>query len=88
MKCVKLQGNPSRFMNHSCDHNCVTETWSVNNETRIAFRTLKPIPKGTELTYDYQFISTERIECHCGAANCKRFLGNDAVKEVRKVSSS
>ncbi|KAH1028136.1 hypothetical protein HUJ05_001527 [Dendroctonus ponderosae] len=31
----KTQGNLSRFMNHSCDPNCVTQKWTVLGETRV-----------------------------------------------------
>jgi SET domain-containing protein len=68
-------GNESRFINHSCDPNCdvVIERGHIWIESR------KPIPKGAELTYDYEFDHlpeyTEKDlrfhRCRCGSANCR-----------------
>lgn len=40
------KGNLSRFINHSCDPNCVTQKWLVNNETRVGIFAIKDIPAG------------------------------------------
>lgn len=68
-------GNNSRFINHSCDPNCE----AVIEDERIWIYSLKNIPEGTELVYDYRFILEERhspaakrrYPCHCGAKNCR-----------------
>lgn len=68
-------GNPSRFINHSCDPNCE----AVIEDERIWIYALKNIREGAELVYDYRFILEERhtpaakrrYPCRCGAANCR-----------------
>lgn len=40
------KGNLARFMNHSCDPNCVTQKWMVNGATRCGIFALKDIPAG------------------------------------------
>ena len=50
------KGNLARFMNHSCDPNCITQKWTVNGDTRVGLFALKDIPPGTELTFNYQVI--------------------------------
>ena len=40
------KGNMARFMNHSCEPNCVTQKWVVGNHTRIGLFALHDIPAG------------------------------------------
>ena len=44
-----------RFINHSCSPNCETQKWIVRGELAIGLFTLKAVPAGTELTFDYNF---------------------------------
>ena len=68
-------GNASRFINHSCDPNCE----AVIEDGRIWIEAVRTIPKGRELTYDYQYermsdddeADEQKYPCHCGAANCR-----------------
>lgn len=68
-------GNDARFINHSCDPNCD----AVIENGHIWIYAIKPIPKGAELAYDYQFEHepeyTEEdlafYRCRCGSANCR-----------------
>ncbi|MEP6492916.1 MAG: SET domain-containing protein-lysine N-methyltransferase [bacterium] len=68
-------GNEARFINHSCDPNCETSV----TRGRIWIESIKAIPAGTELTYDYQYDDdpkyTEKdlrfYACSCGAAKCR-----------------
>lgn len=61
------EGNESRFINHSCDPNCVANELSSTKKTVI--NSLREIPPNSELTLDYKLKSTET--CLCGAKNCK-----------------
>jgi SET domain-containing protein len=71
-------GNVSRWINHSCDPNCA----SVIEDRRIYIESLRDIPPGEELTYDYQLVTEgrhtpaakRRFPCHCGAAGCRGTL--------------
>lgn len=42
------RGNLSRFINHSCNPNCTTQKWMVNNRTRIGIFALKDIAAGKD----------------------------------------
>ena len=46
-------GNIARFMNHSCDPNCVTRKWTVAKETMVGIFARKDIAEDEELTFDY-----------------------------------
>ncbi|KAH8018946.1 hypothetical protein HPB51_014012 [Rhipicephalus microplus] len=39
-------GNMSRFINHSCQPNCVTQKWTVNGDTRVGIFAIRDIPEG------------------------------------------
>ncbi|XP_015369932.1 PREDICTED: histone-lysine N-methyltransferase, H3 lysine-36 and H4 lysine-20 specific-like [Diuraphis noxia] len=85
------KGNLSRFMNHSCEPNCVTQKWTVNGDTRIGLFALHDIPTGTELVFDYRLQSCSGVEkkpCQCGAARCSKFIGVKVEEEKKKVISS
>ena len=68
-------GNASRFINHSCDPNCE----AVIEDGRIWIEAVRTIPKGRELTYDYQYermsdddeADEKKYPCHCGTAKCR-----------------
>lgn len=72
------KGNISRFINHSCDPNCITQKWQVNGESRVGIFALRNIRVGEELTFDYQFerFSHKKQRCLCGASNCSKWLGS------------
>jgi histone-lysine N-methyltransferase ASH1L len=48
-------GGEGRFVNHSCDPNCVTQKWSVDGRCRVALFALRDILPDEELTFDYKF---------------------------------
>ncbi|KAH7521095.1 hypothetical protein JRO89_XSUnG0114900 [Xanthoceras sorbifolium] len=71
-----FKGNLSRFLNHSCDPNCMLEKWQVEGETRVGVFAAQSIKVGEPLTYDYRFVQFgPEVKCHCGASNCQGFLG-------------
>ena len=47
------KGNLARFMNHSCDPNCIAQKWTVNGDIRVGLFAIKDIAAGTELTFNY-----------------------------------
>lgn len=61
-------------LNHSCDPN-------VGVRGQITFVAMSNVPAGAELTIDYAMIDgdpSERMDCACGAANCRKVItGND-----------
>uniref|UniRef100_A0A8D0HED6 [histone H3]-lysine(4) N-methyltransferase n=1 Tax=Sphenodon punctatus TaxID=8508 RepID=A0A8D0HED6_SPHPU len=72
-----LTGGPARYINHSCAPNCVAEVVTFYKEDKIIIISSRRIPKGEELTYDYQFDFEDdqhKIPCHCGAWNCRKWM--------------
>ncbi|XP_037540800.1 histone-lysine N-methyltransferase 2D isoform X2 [Nematolebias whitei] len=72
-----LTGGPARYVNHSCAPNCVAEVVTFDKEDKIIIISSRRIPRGEELTYDYQFDFEDdqhKIPCHCGAWNCRKWM--------------
>ena len=71
-------GNSSRWINHSCDPNCVAD----ERDGRVFIQALRAIAAGEELHYDYGLIIDEPLTkklkseypCWCGAAHCRGTL--------------
>ncbi|XP_050428215.1 histone-lysine N-methyltransferase NSD2-like isoform X2 [Adelges cooleyi] len=85
------KGNLSRFMNHSCEPNCVTQKWTVNGDTRIGLFALQDIPASTELVFDYRLQSCSGVEkkpCQCGATRCSKYIGVKVDKEEEKKKTT
>jgi hypothetical protein len=72
------QGNLARFINHSCDPNCVAKTITLNGSKRIVMYAKKHIRAGEEITYDYKFPTEKdpkkKVKCLCGSSNCRKTL--------------
>jgi len=68
-------GNEARFINHSCEPNCV----AYLERRRVFIYAKKKIASGQELTYDYAYTregdyqpSWEKLyACRCGSAKCR-----------------
>ena len=71
------KGGVARFINHSCDPNCVMETWLVAGEDRLGIFASRYIAPGQQLTIDYNWerLAGDAQECFCGFANCKQWIG-------------
>ncbi|KAJ3587764.1 hypothetical protein NHX12_011361 [Muraenolepis orangiensis] len=71
------KGNQARFMNHCCQPNCETQKWTVSGDTRVGLFAIQDIPKGVELTFNYNLecLGNGKTVCKCGAPNCSGFLG-------------
>uniref|UniRef100_A0AAR5P0M7 Histone-lysine N-methyltransferase n=1 Tax=Dendroctonus ponderosae TaxID=77166 RepID=A0AAR5P0M7_DENPD len=84
------KGNLSRFMNHSCDPNCVTQKWTVLGETRVGLFAKCDIDAGSELTFNYNFevVGQEKKVCKCGAKACSGFIGGKVKLEKPRDSSN
>uniref|UniRef100_A0A3Q2YJG2 Nuclear receptor binding SET domain protein 1b n=1 Tax=Hippocampus comes TaxID=109280 RepID=A0A3Q2YJG2_HIPCM len=81
------KGNQARFMNHSCQPNCETQKWTVNGDTRVGLFALQDIPKGVELTFNYNLecLGNGKTACKCGAPNCSGFLGVRPKPPAEKI---
>ncbi|XP_050314892.1 uncharacterized protein LOC126749239 isoform X3 [Anthonomus grandis grandis] len=90
------KGNLSRFMNHSCNPNCITQKWTVKGDTRVGIFSKYDIQPDSELTFNYNLavVGQEKKPCKCGASNCSGFIGVKPEKaealplELRKSRKS
>ncbi|CAD6250370.1 unnamed protein product [Miscanthus lutarioriparius] len=81
-----FKGNPSRFLNHSCEPNCKLEKWQVDGETRVGVFASRSIKVGEPLTYDYRFVHFgEKVKCHCEAVNCQGYLGSQIKNPIQSI---
>ena len=74
-----IENNPAKYINHSCDENCE----AVNDDDRIWIYSIRDLPKGEELTFDYRY-DLEHFKdhpCRCGSQNCCGYI---VAKESRK----
>lgn len=64
--------NLARYANHSCDPNCR----SVKISGRIWLRSIRPIARGEEITYDYgyDFKNYTDNPCSCGSPRCAGYI--------------
>ena len=70
-----VNGNVSRFINHSCEPNCE----AVDDDGRIYVEALRDIKVGEELLYDYRLYceggedpeDLKAYLCRCGAESCR-----------------
>jgi len=83
------KGNRSRFLNHCCDPNCVTQKWLVDGMERIGVFTKANVAQGTELTYNYfgdmgsdnhKFFGSVKQPCFCGSPRCGKWLGAKPIR--------
>ncbi len=65
----KVLRNTARYINHSCDPNCITEL----TRRTIWIMALRDIHAGEELTFNYRY-DTKKHRCHCGASNCCGYI--------------
>jgi SET domain len=70
---ARFVANTARFVNHSCDPNCILLPINVNGWSRCGIFALRDIEAGEFLSYDYHFDTqqTDKFICCCGALNCR-----------------
>ena len=68
------------FINHSCDPNCESD----EEGGRVWIKSIKNIPAGAEITYDYCLYDggDEEQRCNCGAKNCRGTMYS--AEEIRR----
>jgi SET domain-containing protein len=64
--------NPARFINHSCEPNCVAEL----EEERIWIIAARDIRAGEEVTfnYGYDLVDYKQYRCSCGSPGCIGYM--------------
>ncbi|CAM0910739.1 unnamed protein product [Alopecurus aequalis] len=64
-------GGIARYINHSCEPNCIPRIITVNGQKKIFIYAKNNIRAGEELTYNYKFPFEEnKIPCLCGSKRC------------------
>ena len=66
-----------KYMNHSCNHNCIAEKWTIDGKPRVKIVVDQNIQCGDELTWDYQWASNvnhPQTVCKCGSKKCHGYL--------------
>lgn len=83
-----VDGNESRFINHSCDPNCESHI----ERGHIYIESLRDIAVGEELTYDYNLFLDRRLSkgeralyvCRCNSPGCRGTLLDPKLHPLRK----
>jgi len=86
----KHEGNVSRFINHSCNPNCVLERWNVKGKMRIGIFAKRNILPDESFSYDYQFDTQEDdvFLCYCGSTNCRGTMAPRKKERLLKSALS
>jgi len=89
-----LKGGHARYINHSCDPNCIAKI--IDGEPpnkdlrRVIIVSQRNIPAMEEITYDYQFPLeldlAKRIPCNCGSKLCRGFMNWDLPEVGSKTT--
>jgi serine/threonine protein kinase len=88
---ARKKGSVARYINHSCEPNCVVERWKVRGIIRAGIFALKDIAEGEELSFDYQWERKKGrapTKCYCGSATCRGTLEVPKSLEEREWEKS
>jgi SET domain-containing protein len=78
-----IQGNESKWVNHSCEPNCeAREIKDGTKKTHVFLFALRKIKKHEELVYDYRLEIEGRLtktikkeyQCYCGMKKCRKTM--------------
>ncbi len=81
---ARNKGTIGRFINHSCEPNCMIEIWTVDGRLRVGIFATKDVEKDEELNFDYQWSPSRRppTKCHCGTQSCRGYLEVMTTQEL------
>lgn len=83
---------PFRYLNHRCEPNCALHLLDAEYDdgtpapAEVHVEALVDIPKGTELTIDYQWSADGAIKCLCGSDKCRGWVV--AIEELPQLLKS
>lgn len=79
--------NLARFINHSCDPNCILLRQNVGGFMRDGIYALRSLQPGEFLSYDYHFDTKQgdKFICRCGSKNCR---GTMKERKLEKEASN
>jgi SET domain-containing protein len=71
---AELFGSIMRYVNHSCDPNCLTQVYTSSSmDAHVCLFAAKNILAGEELTFSYasnHHTNNSEYKCYCGSTNC------------------
>ncbi|BGP58042.1 hypothetical protein JCM8202_001719 [Rhodotorula sphaerocarpa] len=78
------EGGKGRFLNHSCNPNCIVAKWTVGRKMRMGIFTKRDIKKDEELTFNYNVDRYGHVaqECYCGEPNCEGYIGGKTQTDL------
>jgi len=74
---ARKRGGLARYINHSCEPNCIVNRWKVKGILRAGIFALREIAAGEELSFDYKWDRKRGrapTKCHCLAPSCRGTL--------------
>ncbi|KAL7506486.1 hypothetical protein ACHAXN_004987 [Cyclotella atomus] len=83
---ARHRGGIARYINHSCEPNCIVHRWKVRGITRNAIFALRDIEMGEELSFDYHWERKRGracTKCYCGSSKCRGTL--EDAKETNEL---
>lgn len=83
----KVSWNIAKYINHSCDHNCLPY---LNDNDEIWITAIRDIEEGEELTYDYgyELDGYKNHPCHCGSKNCVGYIVREELRpELKRIEN-
>ena len=84
-------GGPARFINHSCQPNCVAQRWQVAGDYRVGIFAAREIQADEEITFSYSnhrgATSSSGDVCHCGAEVCSGHIWQPPKKVAKSKPS-
>jgi len=84
---ARKRGGVARYINHSCEPNCVVNRWKVRGISRAGVFALRDIQAGEELAFDYKWKRKRGrapTKCHCGTPSCRGTLEEGWAKSVEE----
>jgi SET domain-containing protein len=75
----RVDWNPARFLNHSCDPNC--DAMLFDDGIWLVAR--RHVVEGEELTFDYGYdlVDWRSFPCRCGAARCLGYIVSEVYRD-------
>ena len=81
-------GGPARFINHSCQPNCVAQRWQVAGRYRVGIFAAQEIQAGEEITFSYSNRGQSSSHaCHCGTPVCSGSIWQPPKRQHKKAAS-
>lgn len=74
---ARKKGGVARYINHSCEPNCIVDRWKVRGVLRAGIYALRDIDAGEELSFDYKWDRKRGrapTKCHCLSPTCRGTL--------------